>query len=131
MVNGNRKYRVCFIDYIWYVAERFSEREHNNLNGGMLFFFCWLSVIALPCALLIGCFFGWPGALAVGLILCFLPGLFCKLRYTAGRREALRDHYRSMKRPGRRLIGIILVAIALTVANLSLVFLFGFLHWSE
>lgn len=121
MVNGNSKYRVCFIDYIWYVAERFSEREHNNLNGGMLLFFCWLSVIVLPCALLPCRFFGWPGALAVGLILCFLPGLFCKLRYTAGRREALRDHYRSMKRPGRRLIGIILIAIALAVANLTLI----------
>lgn len=121
MVKGNRKYRVCFIDYIWYVAERFSEREHNNLNGGMLLFFCWLTVIALPCGLLTGRFFGWSGALAVGLIICFIPGLFCKLRYTAGRREALRNHYRGMKRPGRKLIGIILVAIALTVANLSLI----------
>lgn len=121
MEKSNRKYRVCFIDYIWYVAERFSEREHNNLNGGMLLFFCWLSVIALPCALLTGRFFGWPGALAVVVILCFIPGLFCKLRYTAGRREALRNHYRDMKRHGRKLLGIILIAIALTVANLSLI----------
>lgn len=121
MVNGNSKYRVCFIDYIWYVAERFSEREHNNLNGGMLLFLCWLAVIVLPCALLIGRFFGWPGALAVVVILCFLPGLFCKLRYTAGRCEALRDHYRGMKRPGMKLLGIIFIAIALTVANLSLI----------
>lgn len=121
MEKSNRKYQVCFIDNIWYVAERFSEREHNNLNGGMLLFFCWLSVIALPFALLTGRFFGWPGALAVGLILCFLSGLFCKLRYTAWRREALRNHYRGMKRPGRTLLGIILIAIALTVANLSLI----------
>lgn len=131
MVNGNSKYRVCFIDYIWYVAERFSEREHNNLNGSMLLFLCWLAVIALPCVLLTGRFFGWPGALTVCLILCFIPGLFCKLRYTTGRREALRNHYRGMKRPGMKLIGIILFAIALTATNLSLMFHFGFLHWSK
>lgn len=131
MVNGNHKYRVCFIDYIWYVAERFSEIEHNNLNGCMLLFFCWLSVIALPCSLLIGSYFGWAGALAVWLILCFIPGLFCKLRYTAGRCKALRNHYRDMKRHGRKLLGIILIAIALTVANLSLMLHFGFLHWSK
>lgn len=131
MENDNRKYRVGFIDYIWYVAERFSKREHNNLSGGMLLFLCWLAVIALPSALLTGRFFGWLGALAVGLILCFIPGLFCKLRYTAGRREALRDHYRGMKRPVRRLIRIILIAFALTMVDFVLMFHFGFLHWNK
>ena len=121
MEKNNRKYRACFIDYIWYVAEIFSEREHNNLNGDMLLFLCWLFVIVLPCALLTGCLFGWSGALTVGLILCFILGLFCKLRYTSGRSEALRQHYRKMKRPGRRLARIILVAIALTVAIFTLI----------
>ena len=58
MEKGNRKYRVCFIDYLWYVAERFSEREHNNLNGSMLLFMCWLFVIIMPLGLTLGHFFG-------------------------------------------------------------------------
>ena len=41
MDKDNRKYRICFIDYMWYVAEIWHEREHNNLNGRMLLFFCW------------------------------------------------------------------------------------------
>ena len=36
MNKDNRKYRICFIDYMWYVAEIWHEREHNNLNGRML-----------------------------------------------------------------------------------------------
>ena len=31
MDKDNRKYRFCFIDYMWYVAEKWSEREHNNI----------------------------------------------------------------------------------------------------
>lgn len=115
-----RKYRVCFLDRMWYVAERFSEREHNNLNGGMLLFMCWLFVIIMPLALTLGYFFR-PAIAMSSLILVLLPSVFCKLRYTPARREALRDHYRGMERPGRRLIGIILIAITLTVANLSLI----------
>lgn len=43
---------------MWYMAERFSEREHNNLNGGMLLFMCRLFVILMPLALTLGHFFG-------------------------------------------------------------------------
>lgn len=105
---------------MWYVAERFSEREHNNLNGGMLLFMCWLFVIIMPLALTLGYFFR-PAIAMSSLILVLLPSVFCKLRYTPARREALQEHYREMKHPDRRLIGIILIAIALTVANLSLI----------
>ena len=40
MDKDNCKYRICFIDYMWYVAEIWHEREHTNLNGRMLLFFC-------------------------------------------------------------------------------------------
>jgi len=32
MEKDNRKYRICFIDYMWYVAEIWHERERTNLN---------------------------------------------------------------------------------------------------
>ena len=35
MDKDNRKYRFCFIDYMWYVAEIWHERERTNLNGRM------------------------------------------------------------------------------------------------
>ena len=130
MGKGNRKYRVCFIDYLWYVAERFSEREHNNLDGGMLLFLCWLFVIVLPLGLTLGCLWG-PTIAASSLILAFLPLVFCRLRYTPARCEVIREHYRGMKHPGRRLISIILIAIALMIAVFALMFHLGFIHWSK
>lgn len=130
MEKGRNKYRICFIDYMWYVAERFSEREHNNLDGGMLLFLCWLFVIVIPLGLTLGCLWGLAFAVS-SLILAFLPSLFCKLRYTAGRRTALREHYRGMKHPGRRLFSIILIAVTLMIAVFALMFHLGFIHWSK
>lgn len=74
--------------------------------------------------------FSWIVAFAVVMILCFLPGVFCRFRYTAGRREALREHYGTMKHPGRKLAKIVLIAIALTVVNVALMFHLGFIHWA-
>lgn len=36
MKRANEEFKPCFIDYIWYVAETWSAKEHTNLNGGML-----------------------------------------------------------------------------------------------
>lgn len=130
MGNSERNLRFCVIDYIWYVAERFSEREHNNLNGGMLLFMCWLFVIIMPLGLTLGHFFG-PAIAVPSLILGVLPSVFCKLRYTPARREALRKHYCEMKHPGRKLIGIILTAIALIIAYVLLMYHLGFIHSSK
>ena len=47
---------------------------------------------------------------------------------SAGRREALREHYGKMKHPGRKLAKIVLIAIALIVANVALMFHLGFIH---
>ena len=130
MEKGRNKYRICFIDYMWYVAEKWSEREHNNLNGGMLLFLCWLFVIVMPLGLTLGCL--WDPAIALSsLVLVFLPSVFCRLRYTPARREALREHHRGIKHPGMRLFSIILIAIALMIAVFVLMFHLGFIHWSK
>lgn len=130
MGKDNCKYRFCLIDYIWYVAERFSEREHNNLDGGMLLFLCWLFVIVMPLGLTLGCL--WEPAIALSsLILVFLPSVFCRLRYTPERREALHEHYRGMKHLDRRLFSIVLIAIALMIAVFALMFHLRFIHWSK
>ena len=43
---------------------------------------------------------------------------------------ALREHYGKMKHPGRKLAKIVLIAIALIVANVALMFHLGFIHWA-
>ena len=84
MDKDNRKYRICFIDYMWYVAEIWHEREHTNLNGRMLLLFCWLFAILVPLGTpLMFRYFSWIVAFVVWMMLCFLPDLFCQLRYTS------------------------------------------------
>lgn len=123
MEKGKRDYRICFIDYMWYVAEQWSEREHNNLNGRMLLFLCWLFAILLPLAIpLLFRLFSWMVAFAAGVFLCLLPGVFCKFRYTSGRREALHEHYKGLRQPGRKLIRIILIAVMLSLATFYLTY---------
>lgn len=129
MKSANDKFKPCVIDYIWYVAETWSAREHNNLNGSMLLFLGWLYAIVIPCGLLIGYFFG-PQCAILTLVSCFMPSIFCKLRYTAKRREALSEHYGKLKHPGRKLAQIILCGIALTATNVVLMFHFEFIHWA-
>ena len=41
-----------------------------------------------------------------------------------------REHYGKMKHPGRKLAKIVLIAIALIVANVALMFHLGFIHWA-
>ncbi len=130
MEKDKRKYRFCFIDYMWYVAEKWSEREHNNLNGKMLLFLCWLFVVLIPFEIPLALhLFSRVVGLSIVIFLCFLPDLFCKFRYTTGRREALCEHYRGLKHPGMVLAKIVLIAIALTAANFALMFHFGFMYW--
>ena len=85
----------------------------------MLLFLGWLFAIVIPGGLLIGYFFG-PQCAILTLALCFMPSIFCKFRYTANHREALRCHYGKLKHPGRKLTKIILCCIALTIVNLAL-----------
>lgn len=74
MEKDNRKYRICFIDYMWYVAEIWHERERTNLNGRMLLFWCWLFVLLIPLGVPpILRLFGWMIGLAIVIPLAFFP----------------------------------------------------------
>ncbi len=92
MEKDNRKYRICFIDYMWYVAEIWHERERTNLNGRMLLFWCWLFVLLIPLGVPpILRLFGWMIGLAIVIPLCFLPDLFCNYRYRPDRGKCSAD----------------------------------------
>lgn len=129
MENSEPKYKFCVLDHIWYVAESWSRREHNNLSGKTLFFFCWLWIVVIPLYIpLSNHYFGLlPTAVLFPLVI-FIPSLFCKLRYTPDRQEAIVRHYGKLKHPGRKLALVILIFFLLTVTSFSLMFHFNFMH---
>lgn len=125
-----RRYRFCFIDYIWYVAEK-NRETGSPTSGSQLFFLCWIFAIVIPLVIPVALhFLGRIAAFAGMLIILLVPDLFCKFRYTAGRREALRDH-KGMKQFVRKQGLILLAAYALAGANIALMFHLGFMHWSR
>ena len=40
--------RICFLDHVWYVAERWSEEEHNHLKGDTMLQGCWCVAVLVP-----------------------------------------------------------------------------------
>lgn len=130
MEQGRHRYRICCLDYVWYVAEQWSDRMHNNLKGDAMLQGCWCIVVLVPVLLPLLSRLSWVVALVAGVVLAVFPLVWCQFRYTAGRREALRARYRDLKHPGRKLGGIILLAIALGVANLAWMASLGFIHFA-
>lgn len=131
MESGIRRYRFCFIDYIWYVAE--NNRETGSpTSGGQMLFLCWIFAVVIPLGMPVAFhFLGRIAALMIALALCLVPDLFCKFRYTAGRREALREHYKGLKHFVRKQGLILLASFVLAGANIALMFHLGFMHWSR
>lgn len=124
-------YRFCFIDYIWYVAEK-NRQTGNPTSGDQILFLCWIFAILIPLGIPLAFhFLPRIAAFAGVLILLLVPDLFCKFRYTAGRREALREHYKGMKHPVCKQGLILLAAFALAAVNIALMFHLGFIHWSR
>ncbi len=128
-MNSERKYRFCFLDRIWFAAESWSRKVHNNLSGSSLFFFCWLWIVAIPVFIPLALHYLHCLIAVITLpIVCLIPSLLCKLRYTPERRKAIARHYGKLRHPGREVALIILVSILLTVASFTLMFHLGFIH---
>lgn len=117
------------IDHIWLVGESFHRQEHAPGDGGTLLMACWYLDVLCPLSTLGR---GWlPGwmfyALALRLLLLF-PVLFCRLRYTEQRREALLARYRPRK-TGRRLLGIRAAILAVCCLEGALMLHVGLWQW--
>lgn len=131
MERSTRRYRFCFIDYIWHVAEK-NRETGSPTSGSQLIFLCWIFAVVIPLVIPVAFrFLGRIAAFAAVLIMLLVPDLFCKFRYTAGRRKAMREHYKGMKHFGRKQGLILLAAYALAAANAALMFHLGFMHWSR
>lgn len=129
MWNSERKYRFCFLDRIWYAAEGWSRREHNNLSGNSLFFFCWLWIVTIPVFIPLALhYLGRLIAIISLPLVCLIPTLFCKLRYTPDRRKAIARHYGKLRHPGSELALTVLVFLLLTVASFALMYHLGLIH---
>ncbi len=118
--------RFTVLDYIWYVAETIGKREYNNMTGLSILLIIWCLGILIPLLTpLMYWLCGNPTTIILALILCFLPFVFCRLRYTAARKQMIEQHYSSMKRLWRRMFMIAMTAFILAAFNFALMFYFG------
>lgn len=88
----------CYIfDYIWYIGEAL-KREGSPSSGDSLLLLTWLFAFLIPLIMpLMYQLLGNLMTVILGLAMIFLPILFCKLRYTKQRREAIFKHYSGIK----------------------------------
>ncbi len=99
--------RYYLLDYIWYIGEALREKDGNSSSGSLILSFVWLFGILVPLLLpVMYLLFGNPAAIICGLILLFLPEIYCRLRYTGQRRIEIMEHYSRMKSLYKRLFVI-------------------------
>lgn len=120
---------MCPIDYVWYVGERFRGQENSPGDGNMLVAMCWYCTFFLPLLFLINVS-GMPWAVraAASMVIIFIPFAFCRVRYDAGRREAMELRYGNKRNWGRRLLVIWGVLVVTVVMELAVLVGTGFWH---
>ena len=111
--------RYYLFDYIWYIGEALREKGGSPSSGSLTLSFVWCFGILVPLLLpVMYRLFGNPAAIICGLALLFLPEIFCRLRYSAQRREGIMEHYSGMKRLYQRLFVIIMFSLGFITKKL-------------
>lgn len=120
--------RYYIFDYIWYVGEALKQKEGSPSSGDTLLLLTWLFAFLIPLITpLMYQILGNPTTMILGVGLIFLPILFCKLRYTKQRREAIFEYYSGIKNIFTRWLVLIGAIIFLTAMNFMLMYHFGFI----
>ncbi len=120
--------RYYIFDYIWYVGEALKQKKGSPSSGDALLLLTWLFAFIIPLITpLMYQILGNPTAMILGVGLIFLPILFCKLRYTKQRREAIFEHYAGIKNIFTRWFVLIGAIIFLTAMNFMLMYYWGFI----
>jgi hypothetical protein len=120
--------RYYLFDYIWYIGEALREKGGSPSSGSLTLSFVWCFGILVPLLLpVMYRLFGNPAAIICGLALLFLPEIFCRLRYSAQRREGIMEHYSGMKRLYQRLFVIYGLTILFAATVLIIMFSLGFI----
>lgn len=70
---------------------------------------------------------GNPATMIIGFGLIFFPILFCKLRYTKQRRDAIFEHYSGIKNIFTRCLVVFGVIIVIAAMNFMLMYHWGFI----
>lgn len=108
--------------------EALKQKEGSRSSGDTLLLLTWLFAFLIPLITpLTYQILGNPTAMILGVGLIFLPILFCKLRYTKQRREAIFEHYSGIKNIFTRWLVLIGAIIFLTAMNFMLMYHFGFI----
>lgn len=121
-----KKYYI--FDYIWYIGEALKRKEGSPSSGDTLLSLTWLFAFLIPLIMpLMYQLLGNPAAMILGFCLMFLPVLFCKLRYTKQRREAIFEHYSGIKNIFTRWLVLFSAIIVIAAINFMLMYHFGFI----
>lgn len=120
--------RYYIFDYIRYIGEAIKRKEGSPSSGDTLLLLTWLFAFLIPLIMpLMYQILGNPTAMILGLGMIFLPILFCKLRYSKKRREAIFKHYSGMKSIFTRWLVLFSAIIVIAAINFMLMYHFGFI----
>ena len=120
--------RYYIFDYIWYVGEALKRKEGSPSSGDTLLLLTWLFAFLIPLIMpLMYHKLGNPATMIIGFGLIFFTILFCKLRYTKQRREAIFKHYSGIKKIFTRWLVLFSAIIVIAAINFMLMYHFGFI----
>lgn len=116
------------VDYIWFIGEALRRQYGSPSSGNSLLLFTWLFGFLIPLIMpLMYRFSGNPATMILGLVLIFLPYLFCKLRYNELRKKTILEHYSGIKNIFTRYFVIFIAIIVLAALNFILMYHLGFI----
>ncbi|MDE6577647.1 MAG: hypothetical protein K2J82_11335 [Muribaculaceae bacterium] len=101
-MKNNKKHRVYFFDYLWWLGEKEHEKyPHGKMDGPMMFMFYYYILILVPLLLLLKDFLSDRFIFPIFglLVLLFLLWMFWlhKFIYTKERRKAVMEHFSSKR----------------------------------
>ena len=102
-MKNNKKHRVYFFDYLWWLGEKELERKNGmgKMDGPMMFMFYYYILILVPLLLLLRDYLSdsFNLLIFVLLVLLYLLWMFWphKFVYTKERQKAVMEHFSSKR----------------------------------
>ena len=92
---------MSLIDYVWYVGERFHQREQSPGDGNMLIAICWYCTFFLPLVSVVNKLnISLVLQLLGSIILIVVPFVFCHVRYNQKNKYLIGLQYKNKKHWG-------------------------------
>ncbi|WP_337431470.1 hypothetical protein [Bilophila sp.] len=123
------KLNMSLIDYVWYVGERFHQREQSPGDGNMLIAICWYCTFFLPLLSVVNKLkISLVLQLLGSIVLIIVPFVFCHIRYNQKNKYLIGLQYKNKKHWGRRLLIIWSFLLAVIIMEFIVMIKIGFWH---